>query len=197
MRRPRAARLHLPTALAALALVVLLWPRVAEAEGRIRQLSVTRAGGDVSVSAFLATGFPEHIAEQIKSGVPKDLFYTVSMNRRHRRWFDEELASRTVQYTLKFDTLEGRYHIRRIDPDGTGTDIVAPTYDEALGMVSWIRGVTLPLPQEEEGASHYVSVKAEMRAVRLPLYLDYVFFFIPILEFETPWARSPAVESLP
>jgi len=72
-----------------------------------------------------------------------------------------------------------------------------PTYDEALEMVSWIRGVTLPLPPDEAGASHYVSVKAEMRAVRLPLYLDYVFFFIPILEFETPWARSPAVESLP
>jgi hypothetical protein len=197
MRRPRAALLPLPAALTALALILLLWPRAAEAEGRIRQLSVTREGDAVSVSAFLATGFPEHIAEQIKSGVPKDLFYTVSLRRRHRRWFDEELASRTVQYTIKFDTLEGRYHIRRIDPDGSGTEVVVPTYAAAVDLVSWIRGVTLPLPTEEKGAGHYVSVKAEMRAVRLPLYLDYVFFFIPILEFETPWARSPMLESLP
>ena len=172
------------------------WQR-ALAEGRITDLVVTRNGNAVEVSAHLAGGFPTDVAEQIQSGVPKDLFYTVTMNRRHRRWFDEELFSRTVEYTIKLDTLEGRYHIRRTDPDGAQTETVVADYDAALAMVSEFRGVTLKIPAESPESTHYVAVKAEMRAVRLPLYLDYVFFFIPIQEYETPWARSRSVEELP
>lgn len=173
------------------------WPGRALAEGRITGLEVTLDGDTVHVSAHLAGGFPKDVAEQIRSGVPKDLFYTVTMNRRHRRWFDEELSSRTVEYTIKFDTLEGRYHIGRTDPDGSRTETVVPDYDAALRMVSEIRDVTLTVPPESPESTHYVAVKAEMRAVRLPLYLDYVFFFIPIQEYETPWARSSSVEGLP
>lgn len=177
--------------------VAAAWPGAARAAGRITDLEVTRQGDTVHVSAHLAGGFPGEVAEQIRNGVPKDLFYTVTMNRRHRRWFDEELFSRTVEYTIKFDTLEGRYHIRRTDPDGTRTETVVPDYDAALKMVSEIRDVTLTVPSESPESTHYVAVKAEMRAVRLPLYLDYVFFFIPIQEYETPWARSVSLEGLP
>jgi hypothetical protein len=176
--------------------VLAAWPGGALAAGRITGLEVTRNGDTVHVSAHLSGGFPADVAKQIRNGVPKDLFYTVTMNRRHRRWFDEELFSRTVEYTIKFDTLEDRYHIRRTDPDGSQTETVVPDYDAALKMVSEIRDVTLTIPPESPESTHYVAVKAEMRAVRLPLYLDYVFFFIPIQEYETPWARSPSVESL-
>jgi hypothetical protein len=184
-----------PAAVLAL-LCLALWPGLARAEGRVDQVQVTRAGGQVRVSAHLAGGFPEEVATEIRNGVPKDLFYTVAMNRHHRNWFDEELYSSTVEYTIKYDTLEGLYHIRRTDPDGAETESVVPSYPAAVDLVSRIQDVALDVPPRSGDASHYVSVKAEMRAVRLPLYLDYVFFFIPILEFETPWARSVSLESL-
>jgi hypothetical protein len=38
--------------------------------------------------------------------------------------------------------------------------------------------------------TYLISVKAEMKAPRLPLYLDYFLFFIPFLELDTPWADS-------
>jgi len=183
---------------AALCLLGLaLAPARALAEGRIDRVEVTRTDDALRVSAHLGSGFPERVATQIRSGVPKDLFYTVAVYRRHRHWFDEELYSRTVEYTIKYDTLEGQYHIHRIDPDGAETETVVPDYAAAVETASTVDGVILPLPPPTGDAGHYVSVKAEMRAVRLPLYLDYVFFFIPILEFETPWARSPLLEGLP
>jgi len=197
IRRAGRTRLRRALLAAAAALLAAAGPLWAAAEGRIDRVEVTPAAGEVRVSAHLAGGFPDEIAEQIQSGVPKDLFYTVTMNRRHRRWFDEELYGRTVSYAIKFDTLEGRYHIRRTDPDGSQDERVVPTYDAAVAMVSEIDGIALPLPPEAGDAGHYVAVKAEMRAVRMPLYLDYVFFFIPMLQFETPWARSAAPEAAP
>ncbi len=157
---------------------------------RIGPVSVTRQQDAVLVNSTLEGGFPGEVVEQIRRGVPKDLFYTVTLKRRHRHFFDEEVAAITLQYTLKYDTLNSRYHIRRTDPDGAVTEQEVVTYAEALEVVSQVNGVSVTVPATVKNGTLYAAVKAEMRAVRLPLYLNYVFFFIPILEFETPWARS-------
>jgi Domain of unknown function (DUF4390) len=164
-------------------------------KSRIDHVAVTRAGRVVTVSAQLSGGFPPDIADQIQNGVPKDLFYTVTLNRRHRNWFDEEMASATVRFQIKYDTLAGRYRIRRVGPEGDTREQEVADYAEAVRAVSHIEGVRLVLPKDVADYSHYVSAKAEMRAVKMPLYLDYVFFFIPRLEFETPWARTRSLES--
>lgn len=157
-------------------------------DGRINSVEVTQDEDGVSVSARLSGRIPNKVVREIRQGVPKDLFYTVTLNRRHRNWFDEELVASTVQYTIKYDTLEGRYHIHRIAPDGETSDQVVATYTAAVEAIFQISGVHLERPSLP--GDYYVRVKAEMRSVRLPLYLDYVFFFIPILEFETPWSQS-------
>jgi len=171
-------------------------PDAPTGEGRIDRVDVTREGRLVTVSAHLAGGFPPEIADQIQNGVPKDLFYTVTLNRRHRRWFDEELESATVRYQIKYDTLAGRYAIRRVGPDGEVREEQVADYAEAVRAVSQIEGVHLALPKDSPDYTHYVSAKAEMRAVELPLYLDYVLFFIPRLEYETPWARTGFLEDM-
>jgi Domain of unknown function (DUF4390) len=175
---------------------LLLWAAPAWAEGRIDRVDVARDGRMLAVGAHLAGGFPPEIADQIQNGVPKDLFYTVTLKRRHRNWFDEGLTDATVHYTIKYDTLAGRYRIRRFGADGEVSAREVETYADAVANVSTIEAVPLTLPKDAEGNTHYVAVKAEMRAVKLPLLLDYVFFFIPRLEYETPWARSENVESL-
>ncbi len=177
---------------------LLLAPGISwAADGRITELDVARKGNTVVVSAGLTARFPKKVVKEIRRGVPKDLFYTVTLNRRHRRFFDEELVARTVRFTIKYDTLESRFHIRREDPDGAVTNEVFPTWAAAVEAVSRIRGVHMDIPAGPRNSVHYVRVRAEMRQVRLPLYLNYVFFFIPILEFETPWARSGSVEKMP
>jgi hypothetical protein len=184
-------------ALLALAATVFAAPAHAEPEGRIGAVSATLERGVVTVSATLAGGFPREVVEQIRRGVPKDLFYTVTVRRRHRRFFDEEVTAATVQYTIKYDTLDGWYHLRHVQPGGQVTERKVPTYAEALAIVSRVDGVPLVVPPTAYPGTLYAAVKAEMRAVRQPLYLDYVFFFIPVLAFETPWERSPNLEPWP
>ena len=38
-----------------------------------------------------------------------------------------------------------------------------------------------------KGAKYEVRIKAELKSVRLPFRLDYVLFFVRLLDFETPW----------
>jgi len=166
----------------------------AAAEGRIGTVLAVPEKGGVMVSATLEGGFPKEIVAELRRGVPKDLFYTVTLKRRHRRFFDEEVAARSVGFTIKYDTLQSRYRIQQTDPDGKVTEREVPTYAEALSIVSRIDQVHINIPPGGKTGVLYASVKAEMRAVKLPMYLNYVLFFIPILEFETPWARSPNLQ---
>lgn len=177
-------------------LLCMAWqvPALAKDDGRIEVVSAVPEIGAVRVSTELHGGFPEQVVAEIRRGVPKDLFYTFALKRRHRRFFDEEVAAVSVTFTIKFDTLQGRYHIHRIDPDGQVTDYQATTYPEALSMVSHVDDVRIEIPPTAKYGVLYALAKAEMRAVKLPMYLDYALFFIPILEFETPWARSPNLE---
>ncbi|MBI5136026.1 MAG: DUF4390 domain-containing protein [Nitrospirae bacterium] len=183
---------------ALLALVTALaTPVRAEPEGRIGAVTARMERGVVTVSATLEGGFPREVVEQIRRGVPKDLFYTVTVRRRHRRFFDEEVTAATVRYTIKYDTLDGWYHLRHVQPGGHVTERKVPSYAEALEIVARVDGVPLVVPPTAYPGTLYAAVKAEMRAVRQPFYLDYVFFFIPVLAFETPWARSANLEPRP
>ncbi|MDH4229101.1 MAG: DUF4390 domain-containing protein [Nitrospirota bacterium] len=166
-----------------------VWVQAADT-GALRELTVRRADHTAWVSARLSGGLPNRVLKQIRRGVPQDLFYTVTVRRRHRRWFDEELLASTVRFTLRYDTLRGIWLIRRTAPDGAVFDTEAASQEQAVEAVSQLRDVAIEVPPMRRGEWYYISVKAEVRATPLPLYLDYVFFFVPHVEFETPWASS-------
>ena len=37
---------------------------------------------------------------------------------------------------------------------------------------------------------YYVQIKAKLDKVRLPLHMEYVFFFVSLWDFETDWYRE-------
>ena len=167
------------------------------AGGTITGVTAEARDGQVWVGGTLEARFPDEVIDEIRRGVPKDLFFTARLIRRHKRFFDEELSAATVRYTLKYDTLQEHFHILRVAPDGTETEHVADTFEDAQTHVSTLAPVALPMPDQPGRWVHYGAVKAEMRAAKLPLLLGYVFFFFPVLEFDTPWARSAPVELAP
>jgi hypothetical protein len=62
-------------------------------------------------------------------------------------------------------------------------------------LISKLNNVKIaPLSLLKPRRTYYVSVKAQMKASKLPLYLDYFLFFIPFLELDTPWADSNTFE---
>ncbi|MFZ5864039.1 MAG: DUF4390 domain-containing protein [Nitrospirota bacterium] len=176
--------------LAALAALALLAARPSAAAERIDHVTVAPRDGYLYVSAALTPGLASSTDEDLRKGLPKDLYYYLVLKQRQRNWFDEELVAVTVKYGLKYDLLKQEYVVSTRLPSGT-THTVVRDFAAARELVSRVDHVPVAdVRRLSRRKTYVVSVKAEMKAPRLPLYLDYFFFFIPFLDITTEWRDS-------
>lgn len=160
---------------------------------RIQDVLVETLDDHIFVSARLSNGFQKKTVEDIHNGIPKNFYYYFVLHRKEKRWFDEELLSKTILYTVKYDTLKKRYNIKWTD-DETSTETTVSEFKAMKEIVTQIKRQKLaPLGKLNKSDHLYVSVKSQMQAVKRPFYLDYFLFFIPFLEIDTPWADSPRI----
>jgi hypothetical protein len=172
-------------------LTLIILPGVAAGgDERIANLVVQIKNSDILVSANLIRGFSQTTEEDIRNGIPKELFYYILLTRRQPLWFDEEMHSKTIKFTVKYDLLKKHYVVvKRVD-DGVQQD-VTEDFAAMKRLISTINNVKIADTSAlNDRDTYYVSVKAEMKAAKLPFYLDYFLFFIPFLEVDTPWAHS-------
>lgn len=186
----------MPCARTALGLMMVGWylllsPQVVAASGeRIKRVEVLQEDGRLWVSAELNPGLALQTEEDIRNGISKDLYYYVVLKRRQKLWYDEEQTAVTIKYGIKYNLLKQEYTVNARLPSGTTTAVVNDLAS-VRSMVSRIERIPIAtLSQLERRKTYVISVKAEMRAPKLPLYLDYLLFFIPFLEVDTPWATS-------
>jgi hypothetical protein len=168
---------------------------------RIANLRVAvPSNNEIRVSAELIRWLDPALEEEIRNGIPKDLFFTFVLLKRTTAWFDEEIASKTVQHTIKYDVLKKQYLITTWEGDKNEQRVVEST-QAMIDLISRADHVKIAFSKTlKKRYTYYVSVKAEVKESRLPFFLEYILFFIPVLELETPWASSApfyAVEQEP
>jgi hypothetical protein len=111
--------------------------------------------------------------------------------RKRSFWFDEEILSKKVTHTVKYDTLSKQYTCHISDAD-TKQALVTTDFDEVKRWMTSLKGVRLvPAGNINTGREYYIRVMAEMEALEMPFPLGYIPFIAPFQEFETPWAVSP------
>lgn len=176
-------------------LILLVVPEGLFAAGseRIRNVVTEVKNQEIVVTAELVDGFNREIIRDIHDGIPKDFYYYLLLKRKQKSWFDEEILAKTIRYTVKYDTLKKKYAV--VQREGERT--VENTVDDLETMkriVSKIDQVKLaPVSILRSRNRYYVSVKSQMKAAKLPFYVDYFLFFIPFLEIDTPWADSDSL----
>lgn len=176
-------------------LILLVVPEGLFAAGseRIRNVVTEVKNQEIVVTAELVDGFNREIIRDIHDGIPKDFYYYLLLKRKQKNWFDEEILAKTIRYTVKYDTLKKKYAV--VQQEGERT--VENTVDDLETMkriVSKIDQVKLaPVSVLRSRNRYYVSVKSQMKAAKLPFYVDYFLFFIPFLEIDTPWADSDSL----
>lgn len=176
-------------------LLLLIAPGSLFAAGseRIKNVTTEIKNQEIVVTAELMDGFNRGIINDIQDGIPKDFYYYLLLKRKQKNWFDEEILAKTIRYTVKYDTLKKKYAIVQRD----GERVVENTVDDLETMkrlVSKIDHVKLaPVSFLKSRHRYYVSVKSQMKAAKLPFYVDYFLFFIPFLELDTPWADSESL----
>jgi Domain of unknown function (DUF4390) len=158
---------------------------------RIAQLTATILNNvEVAVSAELIQWYNRNIKEDLNNGIPKDLYYYILLKKRQPGWFDEEMVSKTIKHTIKYDVLKNQYSITT-RMDGQTSQKTVESFDEMADLISRIDHVKITTKKRMRARNtYYISVKAQMRATNVPFYLEYILFFIPALELDTPWADS-------
>lgn len=167
------------------------WGSAAAAESpQITDLTVVVQRDRLMVTASLADGMPDNMGEEIQRGISKALYYYAVLKRRVPFWRDEELASATVRYRIWYDLVKQQFVVAHRQ-EREETRQTAERFDDVRRLISHTRDVTIPLASPlQRDDTYYVSVKAEMRSAKLPVYIEYFFFFLPVAQLSTPWADS-------
>jgi hypothetical protein len=120
--------------------------------------------GRVLVSFDLSEGLTAEIRDAIQSGLTTTFSYEVDLRRGASAWFDQTIASVTINATVRFDNLTRRYQMSR-SVDGRVED-ARPTEDPAA-VARWMTHVEqLPVSRTaalEVNAEYYVRVRAHTR----------------------------------
>ncbi len=178
-------------ALAILATCMLLWTSAGlTASDGISDILITKGNNELLVSARLMGGFTPEIKTEIINGVSKEFFYYMVIKRVMPNWLDEEKVSGTVRYLIKYDILKKQFLVTRTT-DGSTSEQIYDSYDSMVADLSQLDRIGLTtLNVLNNRAQYYVSIKAEMKAGKLPFLLRYLFFFVPYSRFSTDWYNS-------
>ena len=171
---------------------------MAAESARIADLTIKMSREQVTVAASLARGLPADIGDDLQHGIGKVLYYYVVVKRHVPFWMDEELASVTVRFRIWYDLVKRQFVVAHRQGT-TETRQTVDRLEDVDRLISHIHDVTIPFdaPPQRGDAYYYVSVRAEMRSAKLPVYLEYLFFFLPVAQLSTPWTDSAPLSTTP
>ncbi len=130
------------------------------------------------------------IETTIKSGIEKEIVFTVELFRTWRFWPDEFVVSKKIQRTIKYDNLRRRYLTSSYD----GTMQIKKNFKYFSIMKAWVfmvNEINLANIRELEPGNYYIRVVVESKSRELPPVVGLLMLFIPEVEM------SLAKESYP
>ncbi len=156
------------------------------AKPHVGDVAVTTAPDALSLSFSVENAFPKRIEEAIKSGVPSSFNFIVELSRVRGFWFDKSMGHWEFKHTVKYDTLKEEYEIT-LEEKGS-LKIVTKDYEEMKRIMSSPESVALlPAWGLPRNYGYEIRIMSELRTIRLPFHLDYMFFFLRFWDIDTDW----------
>jgi hypothetical protein len=170
----------------ALCCFYLLYPSCVEGrEAKFADLLVTNNAENILVYARVTNCFTGTMESAILAGVPTTFTFLFDFYQERPYWPDNKLAHRTVKHTIKYDNVKKIFHVS----SSNGSESAAfQTFDGAKRAMADLNGVAVvPINALTKGKPYYLMAKAKLDEVRLPLHMEYLFFFVSLWDFETDW----------
>jgi hypothetical protein len=162
-------------------------PLPAEKPG-IRDLLVTNNASHILVYARVTNCFTKNIDAAILAGVPTTFTFLLDLFQERSGWLDKKLGRTTVRYTIKYDNVKKLF---LVSADGEKEATAFPDFESAKRAMADLNGVPVAqLKTLKKDEYYYVLIKAKLDKVRLPLHMEYIFFFVSLWDFETDWYRG-------
>lgn len=163
-------------------------PRLSAENAGVRDLFVSNNANHVLVYARLTNCFTKEIEQAILAGVPTTFTILLDLYQERSHWMDKRLVRTTVSHTIKYDNVKKLF---LVSINGEKEATAFQDFEGAKRAMADLNGVPIAqLKTLRRNEYYYVRVKAKLDKVRLPLHLEYVFFFVSLWDFETDWYRE-------
>lgn len=155
----------------------------------VKNVEVKGGNGIWKLSFDVENCFTEKMEEAIQSGIRTTFTFYINLYQKRSWWKDRKIASAEFRHTVQYHPIQKVYLVKL----GEGrAPMAASNLGEAKKVMSKVKEFEIrsssPLAP---GGSGYFRIKAELDPVRLPLHLEYLFFFVSLWDFETDWHLEP------
>jgi hypothetical protein len=129
--------------------------------------------------------FTEKIEKAVFAGVPTTFTILVDLFKEYPWRPDEKLSSVRVQHTIKYDNVKKVFNV---SVDDQKSWVGFSTFNNAKQMMTDVNALSVTkLSNLDKNNYYYLKLKVELRKIRLPLHLEYLFFFVSFWDVETDW----------
>lgn len=164
-------------------------PAWARNRSDIVDLTVYADPPSLKISFRIDNCFNEDMEQAIQSGVATTFRIHILVDKDGLPWIRERLLEATVERTIRYDTLHEQYLVSRAEDSGSW--LSTKRWEEAKAWMSEVRALpVLALWRLAPNQTYLVQVKAELSKAQVPSFLRYIFFFVSLWDFETPWATA-------
>lgn len=173
-----------------LVLLILLYPFSAFCQkAAIKDVNVKERNGAWKVTFSVENCFTEKMEEAIQSGIRTTFTFYVDLCQRRTWWKDRKMASVEFRHSVLYHPIQKVYQVK-LGEDHSSLSV--SSLEEAKRLMSRVKEVEIRSSSPPEPRTPaYFQIKAELDPVRLPLHLEYLFFFVSLWDFETSWHREP------
>lgn len=172
-----------------LVLMTVSEPAPARNKADISDLRVFADPPSLKISFRIDNCFNEEMEQAIQSGVTTTFRIRIVVEKDGLPYVRERLVDASVERTIRYDTLHEQYLVSRVDQPASF--LTTKRFDEAKAWMSEVRDLpVIALWRLAPEQTYLVQVKAELSKAQVPSFLRYVFFFVSLWDFETPWVTA-------
>ena len=167
----------------------LLFPPPLHAEtAGIKDVLVTNNSTHLLVYARVTNCFTKDMDAAILAGNPHYVYLSFGPLSGTVALDGQKVIRLTVRHTIKYDNVKRLFYVTS---DGDKEPVTFQDYESAKQAMADLNGLPVALLKAlKRGEYYYVQIKAKLDKVRLPFYMEYVFFFVSLWDFETDWHRE-------
>lgn len=163
-------------------------PRAGAASPKIIGPGMEVVSNDIILSSGITN--VKEIETLIKSGVSKEIVFTIELLRSMRFWPDKFVVSKKITRVIRYDNLREQYWISSSE----GSDLVEKSYRVYDSIKSWIFSVSninLANMKELDPGQYYIRVIIETRSREHPPLIGFLMHLIPEVEMRLVKESEP------
>jgi len=161
-------------------------PPVLAREVKIHDIVVTNSSTDLLLFLKVVDAFSPEIVEGVKNGLAATFNFEIRLSLVREGWPDKEIAHRSVDHTLRFDTLKNHYQLA-LTENGS-EEVTLDHLDKALAKMAELNGMKLlSLNELSPDRQYLLKVRATLVKKDLPDYVHYLIPFSNFWDVHTDW----------